>query len=222
MQVFARVAHRQAPSRRRLSSARAVAARHRHRAARARASRSPTAPRRVVRLRGVGSSVARAAVPARPRSRRRPRPARRGCGRDERVECGSAAAMPPARGAKPRGADARVDPHDPVGEPREPLHLAADELGLAALPAVGQDHDHRAARHPAAAVAVVERASARRRCACRSTSRARPRRRAGSRARGCASASARVIRVSRVANTNASAFGPAPAAQVRNCRYARA
>ena len=29
-------------------------------------------------------------------------------------------------------------------------------------------------------------------------------------------------RVSRVANTNASAFGPAPAAQVRNCRYARA
>ena len=34
--------------------------------------------------------------------------------------------------------------------------------------------------------------------------------------------SARVRRVSRVANTNASAFGPLPAAQVRNWRYARA
>ena len=33
---------------------------------------------------------------------------------------------------------------------------------------------------------------------------------------------ARVRRVRRVANTNASAFGPLPAAQVRNCRYARA
>ena len=34
--------------------------------------------------------------------------------------------------------------------------------------------------------------------------------------------SARVSRVSRVANTNASAFGPLPAAHVRNWRYARA
>ena len=39
---------------------------------------------------------------------------------------------------------------------------------------------------------------------------------------GLRDASARVTRVSRVANTNASAFGPLPAAQVRNCRYARA
>ena len=35
---------------------------------------------------------------------------------------------------------------------------------------------------------------------------------------GLREASARVRRVSRVANTNASAFGPLPAAQVRNCR----
>ena len=35
---------------------------------------------------------------------------------------------------------------------------------------------------------------------------------------GLRAASARVTRVSRVANTNASVFGPAAAAQVRNCR----
>ena len=35
---------------------------------------------------------------------------------------------------------------------------------------------------------------------------------------GLRDASARVRRVSRVANTNASASGPLPAAQVRNCR----
>src|SRR5215217_2809620 len=32
------------------------------------------------------------------------------------------------------GADARVDPHDAVGEAREARHLAPDELGIAALP----------------------------------------------------------------------------------------
>ena len=65
--------------------------------------------------------------------------------------------MPPARGTKPGRGDPRVDPHDPVGQPRQALHLLADQLGGAALPAVGQDHDHRAAGHPAPAVAVVER-----------------------------------------------------------------
>ena len=35
---------------------------------------------------------------------------------------------------------------------------------------------------------------------------------------GWREASARVSRVRRVAKTNASAFGPLPAAQVRNCR----
>ena len=35
---------------------------------------------------------------------------------------------------------------------------------------------------------------------------------------GLREASARVRRVRRVANTNASAFAPFPAAQVRNCR----
>jgi hypothetical protein len=52
--------------------------------------------------------------------------------------------------------DARVDPHDPVGEAREALHLAPDERRVAALPAVGQDHDDRAARQPAPPVAIVE------------------------------------------------------------------
>ena len=55
-----------------------------------------------------------------------------------------------------RGDAARVDPHDPVGEAREALHLAPDERRVAALPAVGDDHDDRAARHPAAAEVVVE------------------------------------------------------------------
>ncbi|MEA2227531.1 MAG: hypothetical protein QOF04_1161, partial [Solirubrobacteraceae bacterium] len=40
---------------------------------------------------------------------------------------------------------ARIDPDDPVGEPVQPLHLAPDERGVAALPAVGDDHDDGAA-----------------------------------------------------------------------------
>src|SRR5689334_2992523 len=54
-------------------------------------------------------------------------------------------------------AHARVDPYDPVSEPREARHLTADERGVAALPAVGEDHDDGAAGHATPAVAVVER-----------------------------------------------------------------
>src|SRR4051812_7479575 len=39
------------------------------------------------------------------------------------------------------GGDARVDPHDPVREACEALHLTADEGRVAALPAVGEDDD---------------------------------------------------------------------------------
>ena len=128
--------------------------------------------------------------------------------------------MPPAAG-EALGARARVHPHDAVGEPRQPLHLARHERGVAALPAVGQDHDQRAARHAAAAVAVVELLQR-----VADPGAARPVGR-GAAARwiarsGLRERSARVRRVSRVANTNASAFGPLPAAQVRNWRYARA
>ena len=41
----------------------------------------------------------------------------------------------------------RVDPHDPVGDPVEAGHLLGEHLGLAAVPAVGEDHDDRAAGH---------------------------------------------------------------------------
>ena len=40
----------------------------------------------------------------------------------------------------------RVDPHSAPGA--KALHLAADERGIAPLPAIGQDHHHRAAGHP--------------------------------------------------------------------------
>ena len=33
----------------------------------------------------------------------------------------------PGTDREPLGAGARVDPHDPVGQPREPLHLPADD-----------------------------------------------------------------------------------------------
>ena len=132
-------------------------------------------------------------------------------------QCGSAASIPPARAREDAGAHARVDPHDPVREPREPLHLAPDERRVAALPAVGEDHHDRAARHPAPAVAVVERLQ---RVADPGAARPVGRRRGGARSArsGLRPASARVSRVRRVANTNASTCGPLPAAQTRNCR----
>ena len=71
--------------------------------------------------------------------------------------CGSAASHAAGPRGEVRRAHARVDPHDPVGQARKALHLAADERRVAPFPPVGQDDDHGAARHPAAAVAVVER-----------------------------------------------------------------
>ena len=64
--------------------------------------------------------------------------------------------MPPALTEKSPARDPRVDPDDPVREPRQTLHLARDARRVGALPAVGEDHDHRPSGHPAAPVAIVE------------------------------------------------------------------
>ena len=74
----------------------------------------------------------------------------------------------------------RVHPHDPVRDPVQPRHLLGEHLGIAAVPAVGEDHDDRAAGHAPHAPLVVELRAAPRRGGCRPTSRrpARPRRRA--------------------------------------------
>src|ERR1019366_5339988 len=45
------------------------------------------------------------------------------------------------------GTDPGIDPHDPVGQTREPLHLATQDYRVAAFPAVGEDHDYRPAGH---------------------------------------------------------------------------
>src|SRR4249919_2620364 len=50
----------------------------------------------------------------------------------------------------------RVDPDDRIRLPREPRHLVSDDRRLLALPAVGCDHDDRAARERAASPLVVE------------------------------------------------------------------
>ena len=167
------------PAGRGLAPARSVAARHRDRAARNR--------------RGAGPGLL---LPASGGRRRlaAPRPAPIASATSSRAsklwpltsasQYGSAALMPPDCTEKASGADARIDPHDPVGQAREALQLAAHEHRVAALPAVGEDHDHGAAGHPAASVPVVELAGARLRSWSRSTSPARRLRRAGSRARG--------------------------------------
>ncbi len=69
--------------------------------------------------------------------------------------CGSAACMPRASGWYDGIAALRVDPHDCEGLTGEPRHLAIDELGVAALPAVRGDHDHRPARQRAPPPLVV-------------------------------------------------------------------
>ena len=79
-----------------------------------------------------------------------------GVAADERVAIREGGHHAPGTDCEVIGADARVDPHDPVGEAGQALHLATDEQRVASLPAVGHDHDHSAARHSAASVAVVE------------------------------------------------------------------
>src|SRR3954451_25032217 len=64
-----------------------------------------------------------------------------------------------------RAALDRVDPHHRVGRAVQARHLAPDELMVLALPAVGGDEDHRAARQrpapPDVVVALQRRADAR-------------------------------------------------------------
>src|SRR4051795_11736609 len=50
----------------------------------------------------------------------------------------------------------RVDPHDAVRDPLQPGHLLAEQGRVAALPAVAEDDDHRAAGHPTLAPPVEE------------------------------------------------------------------
>ena len=64
----------------------------------------------------------------------------------------------------------RVQPHQAVRAAAQAGHLGREHLGVAAVPAVGQDHDDGAAPDPAAVVAV-ERRRARRRSGCRPRSR---------------------------------------------------
>ena len=64
--------------------------------------------------------------------------------------------MPPAWTENTARAHTWIDPHDPVRQAAETRHLAAHEHRIAALPAVGEDHDHRPASHAAPPVAVVE------------------------------------------------------------------
>ena len=135
----------------------------------------------------------------------------------------NAEAPPPShrRVARTRRAQPRIDPHDPMREPGEPLHLASHELRVAALPPIGQDHDDGATRHPAPPVAVVERLQ----CAAD----ARPTRPVG---RGGGGAPDRPLGVARrerprqprraASRTRTSRRrGPLPAAHARNWRYAR-
>src|SRR5882672_258653 len=49
-----------------------------------------------------------------------------------------------------------VYPHRPVGDPLQPLHLLGQQGRVAPVPAVGEDHDHRAAGHTPYAPLVVE------------------------------------------------------------------
>ena len=66
--------------------------------------------------------------------------------------------MPPARGTKPAAATRGLTHTIRYASRASRSISRPTSCGLAALPAVGEDHDHRAAGHPAAAVAVVERA----------------------------------------------------------------
>ena len=141
------------PARRRVAPARAVAARHRDRAAR---DRRGARPRLGLRRRG-GAGARRRSSHARRRSPRRPRAsASKLWPLTSASQYGSAATMPPActenASALTRGLTQTIR----WASRARRCHLAPDEHRVAALPAVGEDHDHRAARHAAAAVAVVE------------------------------------------------------------------
>ena len=97
----------------------------------------------------------------------------------------------------------RVEPHDAVGGAAQPRHLLAELLGVAAVPAVGQQDDERAAPDAAAVLAVERRQRVADPRAARPVRRP-PRRRARARGRGRGRRARGVTRVSRVPNANAS------------------
>ena len=132
--------------------------------ARARSASPPSSPRpawrwpraRARRRAARAARARRARAMAAPIASTTSASASKECPETSASQYGSAATIPPACTENARARNPRVDPDDAVGEPREPLHLPADLLGVAPLPAVGEDHDDGAAGHPAPAVAVVE------------------------------------------------------------------
>ena len=64
--------------------------------------------------------------------------------------------MPPVSGTKPAAATRGVDPDHPVGPAGQRSHLRAQERGVVAFPAVGDDHDDSPVGHAAPAVPVHE------------------------------------------------------------------
>ena len=91
---------------------------------------------------------------------------------------GRAARIPPASGWYSGLPFSGLTQTTAIRCPRELRHLARDEVGIVALPAVGDDDDDRAARQRATPVDRVELGERARRCACRSPSRPRSRSRA--------------------------------------------
>ncbi len=139
----------QAPSGGRPSSARAVAAGHGD-ACPPPAWRSPTSS-------SSGSGAASLPVRVAPMLRDHLVHRLEACGRRSSAStCGSAAAIPPTCGEKPAAATRGLTHTIRYASRASRSISRADQRGVAALPAVGQDHDHGPARHPAAAVAVVE------------------------------------------------------------------
>ena len=101
-------------------------------------------------------------------------------------------------------ADVRVDPDEPVRQPAQPGELGAEQRGVAALPAVGEDHDDRGRR------AAPRRPQRSTNAASTSPSRVPPdqsgmaRPAAASACSGSRSRSSRVTRVRRVPRVNTS------------------
>ena len=140
-----------------------------------------------------------------------PRSVARECPATKSSTYGSAATHPALHRLVAGLAAVRVHPDHAVREPAQPRHLLAEQRRVAALPAVAEDHDDRAAGHPALAPAVEEGLAAPRPAGCRRTSRGRVRPAAASARSGSRRRSARVTRVSRVPSVNTSVdAGAAP------------
>lgn len=62
----------------------------------------------------------------------------------------------PSEWGVPRRDLERVDPHQPMRHPLEPLHLGRKLVGIASVPAIGQDDDDRISGEPAHSPFIVE------------------------------------------------------------------